>query len=63
MKATGSLCRDSSVRSSGVSTGCAASTHAASRRGCEYAFALLAFSALGLLVTYAIERLQHAAAA
>ena len=55
--------RASSAASSAASIGCAASTRGRSRPGSEYTVALLAFSAFGVLVTYAIQRLQRRPAA
>ena len=56
-RAAANLCKDFSVPSSGFSTACAASIRAQTWK--EYAAAMLVFSALTLVVTYAIERLQH----
>ena len=47
------------LRLSGCCTGSAGSIPRSSRSGQQYTIALLLFSAITLLVTYAIERLQH----
>ena len=57
-KATGSRCRVFSARSSAGSIEPAGSIRRASRTGRSTRSALLLFSVIGLVVTYAIQRLQ-----